>query len=428
MSQESSGGQWRARALVLCALAALCEGIDLQAAGVAAAGIGAEFHPSADQLGTFFSASTFGLFFGAMIGGRLADSVGRKGVLVVSVALLGLFCLLTPCAWDLRSLSLARLLTGLGLGGALPNLIALVSENSAEHRRSASVTLVYAGMPLGGGLISLISLLLPLTHWRWIFVVGGVLPLLLAPAMAAGLPESAAFRELQRLGGRGTGVEPMPRRGSLLAVFGDGRALGTALLWVSFFLGLLMLYLLLNWLPTLLVGAGFTRAQAAYAQIGFNIGGALAAWGIGPLIESRARVPSVVVTFVALPILLVLLAQTSGQLEMLLLVVFLLGCAVMASQAYLYSAAPLSYPTSIRGIGVGAAVSMGRIGSIAGPKLGGALKAAGHSSSQLLMDLLPIVIAGSIAALLLTWRIHAQRGSVVVRRQVLVPLDDSTVE
>jgi MFS transporter, AAHS family, 3-hydroxyphenylpropionic acid transporter len=398
-----------AGAMVLCALAALCEGIDLQAAGVAAAGIGSEFRPNPEQLGTFFSGSTFGLFFGALIGGRLADAVGRKSVLVASVGVFGLFGLLTPCAWDLPSLSAVRVLTGLGLGGALPNLIALVSESSPEHRRSASVALVYAGMPFGGGVISLISLLLPVAHWRWIFIVGGVLPLLLAPAMAGALPESTAFRALQSLGMAAGGVEPMPRRGSLLGVFADRRALGTLLLWVSFFLGLLMLYLLLNWLPTLLVGSGFTRTQASLAQIGFNIGGALAAWLIGLLLESRARNPSVVVIFVALPILLVLLAQAPLQLGTLLLIVFLLGCAVMASQAYLYSAAPLVYPTSIRGIGVGAAIAMGRIGSIVGPKLGGMLKAAGHSSSQLLMDLLPIVIAGSIAALLLTWRLHGQR-------------------
>ena len=174
-----------------------------------------------------------------------------------------------------------------------------------------------------------------------------------------------------------------------------------------------MLYLLLNWLPTLLVGAGFTHAQASYAQIGFNVGGALSAWLIGLLLEGRARIASVIVTFVTLPILLVLLAQSTGQVEMLQLIVFLLGCAVMASQAYLYSAAPLPYPTSIRGTGVGAAVAMGRIGSIVGPILGGTLKAAGHSSSQLLMDLLPMVIAGSVAALLLTWRTHGQRPAPV---------------
>jgi AAHS family 3-hydroxyphenylpropionic acid transporter len=421
MSHATSKSGFAASAVVLCVLAALCEGIDLQAAGVAAAGIAAEFKPSPGQLGNFFSGSTFGLFIGALIGGRLADSVGRKSVLVSSVALFGLFSLLTPFAWDLSSLTAARVLTGLGLGGALPNLIALVSESSPSHRRSAGVTLVYAGTPFGGAVISLVSLLLPLPHWRWIFIVGGVLPLLLAPVMAFALPESSAFRRLQSLGAGAAGIEPMPRRGSLLAVFTDGRALSTLLLWVSFFLGLLMLYLLLNWLPTLLVGSGFTHAQASYAQIGFNVGGALSAWVIGVLLEGRARNPSVIVTFVALPILLVLLAQASGQLGMLLLIVFLLGCAVMASQAYLYSAAPLAYPTSIRGIGTGAAVAMGRIGSIAGPILGGTLKAAGHSSSRLLMDLLPIVIAGSIAALLLTWRIHGQRASALASAPALPP-------
>jgi AAHS family 3-hydroxyphenylpropionic acid transporter len=413
MRLETGKAGLAAGAVVLCVLAALCEGIDLQAAGVAAAGIGAEFKPRPEQLGTFFSGSTIGLFVGALVGGRVADTLGRKSVLVVSVAVFGLFCLLTPLAWDLPSLSAARVLTGLGLGGALPNLIALVSESSPAHRRSASVTLVYAGTPFGGAVISLISLLLPTPQWRWIFLVGGVLPLLLAPVMAFALPESTAFRRLQSQGADAGAIAPMPRRGSLLAVFADGRAAGTVLLWVSFFLGLLMLYLLLNWLPTLLVGAGFTHAQASYAQIGFNVGGALSAWLIGLLLEGRARNTSVVVTFVALPILLVLLAQTAGQLGMLLLIVFLLGCAVMASQAYLYSAAPLPYPTSIRGIGVGAAVAMGRIGSIVGPILGGSLKAAGHSSSQLLMDLLPIVIAGSIAALLLTWRTHGQRSAAL---------------
>jgi len=413
MERDSSKAGMTATAVTLCVLAALCEGIDLQAAGVAAAGIGAEFRPSPGQLGTFFSGGTFGLFVGALIGGRLADTAGRKSVLVASVAIFGLFCLLTPCAWDLPSLSAARVLTGLGLGGALPNLVALVSESSPEHRRSASVTLVYAGTPFGGAVISLVSLLLPTVHWRWIFVVGGLLPLLLAPIMAFALPESTEFRRLQVQGAGARALGPMPRRGSLLAVFADGRAAGTLLLWISFFLGLLMLYLLLNWLPTLLIGSGFTHAQASYAQIGFNVGGALAAWGIGLLLEGRARNLSVIVTFVALPVLLVLLAQSSGQLAMLLPIVFLLGCAVMASQAYLYAASPLPYPTSIRGIGVGAAVAMGRIGSIAGPMLGGALKAAGHSSSRLLMDLLPIVIAGSVAALLLTWRTNGRRGPVL---------------
>jgi AAHS family 3-hydroxyphenylpropionic acid transporter len=180
--------------IVFCVLAALCEGIDLQAAGVAAAGIGAEFKPSPGQLGTFFSASTFGLFIGALIGGRLADKIGRKKVLVASIGLFGLFSLLTSCAADVQSLTWARALTGLGLGGALPMLLALVSESSAARHQSASVAMVYAAMPLGGAGASLLIMLIASSQWRTVFVVGGVVPLLLSPLMAVWLPESAAFQ------------------------------------------------------------------------------------------------------------------------------------------------------------------------------------------------------------------------------------------
>ena len=392
--------------IIFCLLTALCEGIDLQAAGVAAAGIASQFKPLPNQLGNFFSASTFGLFFGALFGGRLADSIGRKRVLVASIAVFGLFSLLTPLAWDMTSLTWARLLTGLGLGGALPNQIALVSESSRDNRHSANVAMVYSATPFGGAVASLISLLLATSQWRWIFVVGGVVPLLLAPIMALRLEESVAFQRLQlaaHSSESSAALQSMPKRGSFRAIFADGRAPRTLLLWLSFFLSLLMLYLLLNWLPTLLMGDGLTRSQAAGAQIGFNIGGAVAALSIGYLLEGKLRNQSIILIFLALPILLVVLAKSPTELLLLTLVVFLLGCAVMAGQAYLYAMAPGPYPTAIRGVGVGAAVAMGRIGSIVGPKLGGALKAAGHGYSQLLMDLLPIVIIGSVCALTLAW-------------------------
>jgi MFS transporter, AAHS family, 3-hydroxyphenylpropionic acid transporter len=383
--------------VLYCVLVALCEGIDLQAAGVTAAGIGAEFKPTPEQFGTFFSASTFGLFFGALIGGKLADSIGRKKVLVVSIALFGIFSLLTSFAADVQSLIWTRILTGLGLGGALPMLLALVAESSPVGRQRSSVVKVYAAMPLGGALASLLITLIESPHWRTIFVVGGVLPLLLAALMAFGLPESSAFQHAKQ-------ERTALRAGSFMALFTDGRARCTVLLWASFLLELLLLYLLLNWLPTLLISDGLTKVQATGAQIGFNVGGALSAVLIGSLLGSRLgnRVV-VVVVFGSLPFLLVLLAKSTPQFAFIASAVFLLGCAVVAAQGYLYAIAPIVYPTRIRGVGVGAAVALGRIGSIVGPKLGGALKAAGHGPSQLLMDLLPIVVVGSLCSLWLAW-------------------------
>jgi len=396
--------------IVCCVLAAFCEGIDLQAAGVAAGGIAPEFRPTPDQLGTFFSASIVGLFFGALIGGRLSDSFGRKGVLVSSIALFGLFSLLTPLAWDINALTGARLLTGLGLGGAMPNLIALVNECSSANRRNANVTMMYSATPFGGALASLISMVMASTQWRWIFVVGGVAPLLIAPIMFYLLQESPAFEHAQALGAGKQALPSetalMPRAGSFAAILQGGRAVPTLLLWVSFFLGLLMLYLLLSWLPTLMVDNGMTKPQAAGAQIAFNIGGSLAALLIGRLLEGRWRMLAVLVTFIALPIMVLTLSRAPADVAMVVTIVFALGCAVMAAQAFLYATAPGIYPSSIRGVGVGVAVALGRIGSIVGPKLGGSLKAAHHTPSQLLMDLMPIVVIGSLTAIVLAWYTH----------------------
>jgi MFS transporter, AAHS family, 3-hydroxyphenylpropionic acid transporter len=396
---HTSSPRDRTTTIWFCVLVALCEGIDLQAAGVAAAGIGAEFRPSPDQFGTFFSASTFGLFLGAIIGGRLADSMGRKKVLVVSIGLFGLFSLLTSLALDVHSLIWARALTGLGLGGALPMLLALVTESSASKHQSASVAMVYAAMPLGGAAVSLLIMLIATSHWRTIFIVGGVLPLLLAPLLAIALPESAAFQRVRQAPAR-------PREGSFTALFADGRTRRTLLLWASFLLELLLLYLLLNWLPSLLMSYGISNAQAAGAQIGFNLGGVLSAVLMGYLLGGRLRNLAIAAIFVALPILIVVLAKSPPQFVVIASIVFFLGCAVLAAQAFLYAMAPIYYPTRIRGMGVGAAVAFGRIGAIVGPKLGGMLKAAAHAPSQLLMDLLPVVIVGSLCALWLAWEVR----------------------
>ena len=386
--------------MVLCFLTAICEGIDLQAAGVAASGIAAEFAPDARQLGFFFSASTAGLLVGALIGGRVSDAIGRKTVLVVSIVVFGSFSLLTPLSGDVRTLVAARFATGLGLGGAFPNLIALVSESSRQDRRSANVTLAYAGAPFGGAVASLISLIATQEHWRWVFIAGGVAPLAIAPVMAFALAESPAFEQAKA--GATTG---MRKAGSFVAIMTEGRALRTLLLWASLFLALLTLYLLLSWLPTLMVASGLSKAQAAISQIGLNMGGAVAAFLVGRLMEGSLRRASIVATFLALPILLVWLANAPGSFVVLLGVVILLGGATVASQAILYALAPACYPTSIRGVGVGSSVAIGRIGSIVGPLFGASLVGSGHDSSQVLMGLMPIVVAGGICAIALAWRV-----------------------
>jgi MFS transporter, AAHS family, 3-hydroxyphenylpropionic acid transporter len=385
---------------------AFCEGFDLQAAGVAAGGIVSEFRPTPEQLGTFFSASTLGLFAGALLGGRLADSFGRKRILIGSIAMFGLFSVLTAAAHGIQTLSWARLVTGAGLGGAFPTLLALVRESSSTRRRNANVALVYSGMPFGGAVASLVSMLSTPEHWRLLFIAGGVTPLLLAPLMHRVLRESAEFERSAAAAvpsGGTLGFKTAPNIGSFLAILAGGRSAPTLLLWVSSFLELLTLYLILSWLPLLLVGSGFTKSEAAGVQVAFNIGGALAALGIGPLLESRARTPSIIAAFVSVPLFILFLSSSPSQLALVTLIVFGMGGSVLAAQSFLYATAPACYPTLIRGMGLGAAVAVGRVGSIVGPKLGGTLKAAGHSSGQLFADILPLVVLASVAGLWFAW-------------------------
>jgi MFS transporter, AAHS family, 3-hydroxyphenylpropionic acid transporter len=407
-------GNTVAFAIGMYVLAALCEGFDLQAAGVAAAGIVSEFKATPAQMGTFFSASTLGLFFGALVGGRLSDSLGRQRLLIISMALYGIFSILTARAWSIESLTLARLLTGFGLGGAFPTLIALVNERSPSHRRRANVALVYGGMPFGGALVSLMSMLTTSNHWRGIFIVGGIGPLILAAVMQRMLQESPRPRRAVRDTPGVPGDAPGPaalKAGDFRAVFAQGRAVATLLLWISCFLGLLTVYLLLSWLPSLLVADGFTRTQAAGAQIGFNIGGTISALILGELLEWRLRNVSVVATLAASPLLLFFISEAPNNFSLVLVITFALSGAVLAAQGYFYTAAANLYPTPIRGIGAGATVAAGRVGSIVGPALGGLLQSAGRGSSQILSDILPLVILGSVAGIALAWRIGGKHAS-----------------
>ena len=174
----------------LCFLSALCEGFDVQAAGVAATGIARELHCTPADLGLFFSATGIGLLIGSVVGGTIADRRGRKLVLVASISVFGAFSLLTAIMPNLSLLVGARFLTGLGLGGAMPNLIAMAVETSAPGVRNRSVGIAYVGMPIGGSLASVLAFFIPSEAWRELFWVGGLAPLLIVPALMYFFPDN----------------------------------------------------------------------------------------------------------------------------------------------------------------------------------------------------------------------------------------------
>ena len=382
--------------VALCGLVAIFEGFDLQAAGVAAPKLGPAFRMTPDQLAWFFSASTFGLILGAAVGGRLSDRVGRKAVLIASMAIFGALSIVTALSTSIEMLLISRFLTGVGLGGALPNLIALAADNTPIERRQTAVGLLYAGLPAGGALAAAVSLLgVGSEDWQAVFYVGGIAPLATIPLLLWLLPESRDLQQTVRAGVRA----PLG-----LVLFGQGRAPTTLLLWGGFFMAILTLYLLLNWLPTLLVGRGLSRADASLVQMAFNIAGALGAMSAGALLDRLNRTQVIAGAFAAALGCLVLLAFAPVALVISLVVGALVGASVLATQSVLYAIAPTGYPTAVRGAGVGAAIAVGRLGSAAGPLLAGAVITSGGTPQQVLMVLLPVITAAGVAAILLARR------------------------
>ncbi|HGV3488246.1 TPA: 3-(3-hydroxy-phenyl)propionate transporter MhpT, partial [Raoultella planticola] len=298
MTTTTSGSASRLMLTIgLCFMVALMEGLDLQAAGIAAAGMAHAFALDNMQMGWIFSAGILGLLPGALVGGILADRHGRKRVLIASVMLFGLFSIATALAGSFPLLLLARLMTGVGLGAALPNLIALTSEAAGPRFRGSAVSLMYCGVPVGAALAAALGWWGETSAWQTVFWVGGVVPLLLVPMLLRWLPESAVFR---------AGTQSAPLR-TLLA---PENATATLLLWLCYFFTLLVVYMLINWLPMLLIGQGFGAGQAAGVMFVLQLGAACGTLLLGALLDKLS------------PLLMSLLIY-SGMLASLLA----LGCA-----------------------------------------------------------------------------------------------------
>jgi len=396
--------------LWLCALAALLEGFDNQSIGVAMPALRPEFGLAAREASWILSAAPVGLFLGAAAGGRLADRFGRRGTLAASMLLLGLCSLLTAAAPGLAALVLARFLTGMGLGGALPNFIALASEGTAPARRVSSVAFLMAGMPLGGMLAGLVALGEKLGYgWRAIFAVGGVAPILLAITIWILMPASrpaggAAAQGTTRDKADAGAAGPVPLEGVGSVLFAGARARTTLLLWGGFFFTQLVLLLMLNWLPSLFVGLGFSKAEASVASMCFNFCGAACSILLGRLYAGPRRMQWAAANYLAMALALGAIPLAGHQLLLAYAAVALAGVVIVGAQMVLFALAPLYYAQPVRGTGVGWAVAIGRLGSVFGPLYAGALLTGGASSGFVLVGIVPFVALGGVSTVLLAGR------------------------
>jgi MFS transporter, AAHS family, 3-hydroxyphenylpropionic acid transporter len=374
----------------LCLAIALLEGLDLQSAGVAGPRMAKEFSLAVAQMGWAFSAGAIGLLPGAALGGRLADRFGRKRVLMVSVALFGLFSLATTRVWSFDSLLVARLLTGLGLGAAMPNLIALCSEAAGPRGRSTAVGMMYCGMPFGAAIAAVIGMLsVGDASWRHVFYVGGFGPIIMVPLLGVCLRESQQFVEVSA---------KAQTPGVTHALWREGRTRTTLALWVSYLGTLVVLYFLMNWLPSMVLSRGLTHVQANLVIMMFNIGGGTGAVTIAAIMDRFGRRGTVVGMYVGIAAALAVLATAGGATSMAV-GGLLCGFFLVGGQSVLYALAGHAYPTEVRGTGVGAAVAVGRLGSFLGPFVAGQLLALGQSPSMLVTASIPLVVIAALAAL-----------------------------
>jgi AAHS family 3-hydroxyphenylpropionic acid transporter len=379
--------------IALCAAVAMLEGYDIQAMGVAAPKMMPALGLDQAQAGWALSANMIGLIVGSLIGGRLADRIGRRPVLVGSVLAFGAFSLATIAAKGFAGLVAIRIAVGLGLGGAMPNLIAIASEVTPFARRTAVTTLVFCGMSLGGAVSALLALYAPLgLDWRIVFVMGGTAPLMIAPLIAFLLPET----RIDHVDG-----EPQGAGGVIAALFGEGRAASTLPLWAAYALTLVILYLMLNWLPLLAAAKGMARADAPLASVAFNLTSLVGAPLLGMLVDRGGVRWPMTLAYMGLALSIVALSRAAGAGPIIALA-GLAGFLVIGVQFCLYGLSPSYYLPAERGTGAGAAVAVGRLGSIAGPLIAGYLLKAGASAELVVWSMAPVAMLAGGAVWLLS--------------------------
>ncbi|MDR6629659.1 AAHS family 3-hydroxyphenylpropionic acid transporter [Acinetobacter lwoffii] len=397
---EKSDNKHAIVTVAICFLIAVIEGLDIQAAGITAAGIREHFGLDSSQLGVFFSAGILGLLPGALVGGRFADRIGRKKVLIWSTAIFAVFTLCTVWVNSFNSLLAVRFLAGAGLGGAMPILITLASEAVSPQNRGRAVGLMYCGMPVGAAISSLIAATEFGANWKNVFYLGGLLPILAIPLMMLFLPESKEYLKAQNKTAAELAVAP---QGSFKDLFNSDNLLRTLCIWVSYFFTLMVVYIMLSWLPSLFMELGFTRKDGSTAQFYFMVTATIGTIILGMLTDRWKKAYVILLMYGG--ILAGLLALNgASSLNQMYMAAALAGAFVIGCQGVLYAFGSIGYPTEVRGTGVGVASAVGRIGAMLGPVIAGQLLTAGFGAAGVITAAIPCIIISALCMLFLVNR------------------------
>jgi AAHS family 3-hydroxyphenylpropionic acid transporter len=389
MAQPYSGKAQKILTIFLCFWVAFFEGFDLQAPGIAAKGIAASFGLDQVQMGYVFSLGVFGMLFGAFFGGRIADYLGQKKVLMLSVTIFGLFMSLTAIAPSIEVLYAARFFTGLGLGAAMPTMISVVGDEATEANRGKLNSLMYCGLPVGAIFVAGLAMLLPEIKWQTLFLIGGLTPLVLIPLMAFILKDKPKVAVDAQVSG-----EAVPDMAEVL--FKQQQYKNTVPLWVGFFFTLMINYILISWLPNLLMEQGLQKQQAFLVMLVFQVGAVIGTLSLGYLLDRLKLWQMAVIIYSGLFVALVLLFTTTS-IPLLILAGVMGGIFSTGGQSILYGISPIFYSGAGKVTGVGSAISLGRLGAMTGPLLTGKILALGLGTTGILMASLPAVVVSAVA-------------------------------
>ena len=413
----------------LCAGVSLLDGFDILAISYVAPVIGAAWNLSKETFGLIFAATYIGAAIGAVFFGRYADRYGRRLGVIVPTAIFGFFALLTIYAYDFLSLFILRILTGIGLGGALANAIALVAEYSPQRARATLVSMMYLALPLGGVIGGPISAVLIARYgWQAVFILGGVLPLLLTVALLLWLPESLRFLVLSKASTEeigkilrriGPSFRPEPSDLYILPqsrniavnptreIFSREFLRATVLLCIAAFAAQVVIVYVVIWMPLILTSIGLDVTRGILTSVTFTAGGIVGTIGLARFIDKNKSYQALVVTFILSAVLIASIGFFASNWYWLLAIVFISGLPTVGAQIVLYAYSATVYPASLRSTGVGCVVGSGRLGAIAGSLLGTALVALGFTiKAAYVVAAVPAIIGGLAIAFIHTPKQH----------------------
>jgi len=420
LADEARFNGFHGLVLFWCALIIIFDGYDLAVAGIALPSIMKEMGVDPTQAGFMVSSALFGMMFGAIFLGTIADKIGRRWAITICIALFSLFTAAAGFTKDPLTFAIVRFLAGVGIGGVMPNVVAQMTEYSPKKMRATLVTLMFSGYAVGGIVAALLGKgLIEAYGWQSVFFAAA-LPVVLIPIILKSLPESMPFLlargrtdELKQIASKleptytpavtdrfAVPAEAKAASAPIAHLFREGRGFSTVMFWIAFFMCLFMVYALSSWLTKLMAGAGYSLGSALTFVLVLNVGAMIGAVGGGWLAD-RFHIKYVLASMYALAAISITLLGFKMPTELLFVIVGLAGASTIGTQIVANAYTGQFYPMAIRATGLGWALGIGRSGAILAPILIGALVSMSLPLQQNFNAIAIPAVIGMVAVLMI---------------------------